>query len=58
MSDVAKIILEGKEYELPVVTGTENEKAIDITKLRGISGHITLDILTLSLGSNQGLSPK
>jgi citrate synthase len=43
MSETAKIILEGKEYELPVVTGTENEKAIDITKLRDMTGYITLD---------------
>lgn len=43
MSETAKIILEGKEYELPVVTGTENEKAIDISKLRDMTGYITLD---------------
>jgi ABC-type antimicrobial peptide transport system permease subunit len=43
MSETAKIILEGKEYELPVVTGSENEKAIDITKLRDLTGYITLD---------------
>jgi citrate synthase len=43
MSETAKIILEGKEYELPVVTGTESEKAIDITKLRDMTGYITLD---------------
>ncbi|MEK0420910.1 MAG: hypothetical protein RLZZ161_761, partial [Bacteroidota bacterium] len=27
MSETAKIILEGKEYELPVITGSEGEKA-------------------------------
>ncbi|MDZ4750633.1 MAG: citrate/2-methylcitrate synthase, partial [Flavobacteriales bacterium] len=43
MSETAKIILEGKEYELPVVSGSENEKAIDITKLRDMTGYITLD---------------
>ncbi|NND95630.1 MAG: citrate synthase [Flavobacteriales bacterium] len=43
MSETAKIILEGKEYELPVVTGSENEKAIDITSFRGTTGYITLD---------------
>ncbi len=43
MSQNAKIILEGKEYELPVVVGTEGEKAIDITKLRDLTGYITLD---------------
>ena len=31
------------EIELPVVEGSENEKAIDITSLRGSTGYITLD---------------
>ena len=43
MSEIAKIELEGKVYEFPVVEGTENEKAIDITKLRQVTGYITLD---------------
>ncbi|MCC6599421.1 MAG: citrate synthase [Crocinitomicaceae bacterium] len=43
MSETAKLILDGKEYELPVITGTENEKGIDVTKLRDITGYITLD---------------
>ncbi len=43
MSETAKINLNGKEYELPVITGSENEKAIDITNLRDLTGYITLD---------------
>jgi citrate synthase len=43
MSETAKINLGGTDYELPVTTGSENEKAIDITKLRGTTGYITLD---------------
>lgn len=43
MSETAKISFEGKEYELPVIEGSENEKAIDIAKLRGTSNLITLD---------------
>ena len=43
MSEVAKIELDGKVYELPVITGTENEKAIDISKLRDLTGYVTLD---------------
>jgi len=35
--------IEGQEYEFPVVEGTEQEKAIDISKLRGKSGYITID---------------
>jgi citrate synthase len=43
MADTAKIILEGQEYSLPIVVGTENEKAIDINALRQQSEYITLD---------------
>jgi len=43
MSETARIILDGTEYELPVVTGSEDEKAIDITQFRGTTGYITLD---------------
>jgi citrate synthase len=43
MSQVAKIELEGQVYEFPVIIGSENEKAIDISKLRDTTGYITLD---------------
>ncbi|MCH7408667.1 citrate synthase [Belliella sp. DSM 111904] len=43
MSEIAKLSYGGKEYELPVIEGTENEKAVDIAKLRGQSGLITID---------------
>ena len=41
--ETATIVLEGKTYELPVVRGTEGEKAVDISGLRKASGFITLD---------------
>lgn len=44
MPETAKIILEGKEIELPVIYGSEGEKAIDINKLRDLTGYITIDI--------------
>lgn len=43
MANNAKLQLGDKTYELPVFTGTENESAIDITKLRDQSGLVTLD---------------
>jgi citrate synthase len=43
MSEVAKLELNGTVYELPVITGTEKEKAIDISKLRDLTGYVTLD---------------
>jgi citrate synthase len=40
----ASIEFKGNKYEFPVVTGTENENAIDISKLRASTGGlITLD---------------
>ncbi|AWV98923.1 citrate synthase [Arcticibacterium luteifluviistationis] len=44
MAETAKLILGDKEYEFPVYTGTEDESAIDISKLRGQSGYVTLDL--------------
>ncbi|TDE04531.1 citrate synthase [Flavobacterium hiemivividum] len=43
MSKTAIIEIDGKRFELPVVEGTENEQAIDINKLRDLTGIITLD---------------
>jgi len=43
MSETAELKLDGKIIQLPVLEGTENEKAIDISKLRDQSGYITLD---------------
>jgi citrate synthase len=43
MSQEAEIILDGKSYKFPVLEGTEKEKAIDISKLRDLTGYITLD---------------
>jgi citrate synthase len=53
MTETAKIIVEGKEYEFPVIVGTEGEKAIDISKLRDLTGHITLDIGFKNTGSTK-----
>lgn len=43
MSETASINLNGTTFEMPVITGTENEKGLDISKLRSQSGYITLD---------------
>jgi citrate synthase len=43
MSQTAVINLEGKSFELPTLVGSENEKAIDIAKLRDLSGFVTYD---------------
>jgi len=44
MSETAQLKIGDKTYDLPVIEGTENEKALDISKLRDLTGYITLDI--------------
>jgi len=39
----AKLELDGKAYSLPVVVGSEGERAVDISALRSETGYITLD---------------
>ncbi|MEH0155509.1 citrate synthase [Limibacter armeniacum] len=51
MEKTAQLHYDGKVYELPIIEGTENEKAIDISKLRGESGLITLDVGFKNTGS-------
>ncbi|MBT8493652.1 MAG: citrate (Si)-synthase, partial [Deltaproteobacteria bacterium] len=43
MSETVKLNVGDKEIELPVTTGSEGEKALDIGKLRGSTGYVTLD---------------
>ena len=43
MATSAKLNIDKKTYNLPIVVGTEGDKALDITKLRAQSGYITLD---------------
>lgn len=53
MSQTAILQLPEKTIELPIMIGTENEKAIDIAKLRADSGYITLDTGFMNTGSCQ-----
>jgi len=53
MSNFAELNFEGKSYQLPVVEGSEGEKAIDISKLRNTSGLITIDKGFKNTGSTE-----
>jgi citrate synthase len=53
MAETCKITIEGKSIELPIVTGTEGEKGIDIATLRQETGCITLDDGYRNTGSCQ-----
>ncbi len=43
MSDKATLTIDGTSYEYDVITGTENERCIDIRTLRSETGCITMD---------------
>ncbi|MCP4784329.1 MAG: citrate synthase [Fuerstiella sp.] len=47
----ANLSLDGKDYELPIVIGSEGEKGVDIGKLRAQSGAITVDPAFTSTGA-------
>lgn len=53
MGETATIKLGDKNVELPVVTGSEGEKGIDISSLRAKSNYITLDPGYMNTGACQ-----
>jgi citrate synthase len=53
MPKSAELIIDGKSYTLPLVVGSENEVAIDISELLEKSGAITLDLGFKNTGSTK-----
>jgi len=53
MSETASLKLGDTTIDLPVIEGTEGEKAIDISKLRDQTGYVTLDIGYKNTGATQ-----
>ncbi|MDR2862161.1 MAG: citrate synthase [Syntrophobacterales bacterium] len=51
MENKALLIVDGKEYELPIIVGTEGERAIDISRLLQDAGLITMDPGYVNTGS-------
>jgi citrate synthase len=49
--DRAELKIEGKTLELPIVVGTEDEKAVDIRQLRTQTGYVTLDPAYVNTGA-------
>ena len=49
--NTAKLTIDGKTYELPIIEGSEGEKAIDIRNMRAQTGYITLDSGYMNTGS-------
>jgi citrate synthase len=53
MGEVVTLKYDGKEIELPLVEGTEQERGVDISKLRAQTGLITLDEGYVNTGATQ-----
>ena len=53
MAETAQITIDGKTYDIPVITGSEGEKALDISSLRAQTGYVTLDIGYKNTGSTK-----
>jgi citrate synthase len=53
MDNKAELIVDGKNFTLPVTEGTEQERAIDVSSLRDKTGFITLDDGYANTGSCQ-----
>ena len=51
MTEVAKLTANGQQVDLPMVVGTESERALDIGKLRASTGLVTLDEGYVNTGS-------
>lgn len=51
MAESAKLTVGDKELELPVIQGSENEIALDISRLRASTGFVTLDEGYVNTGS-------
>ena len=53
MENNVELTLDGKSWKLPIIEGTEKERAIDISELRNVTGLITLDDGYANTGSCQ-----
>jgi citrate synthase len=53
MSNTAKLTIDDKTCDLPIVVGTEGDRAVDISVLRDSTGHVTLDEGYANTGSCQ-----
>jgi citrate synthase len=51
MAETTRLIIDGTAYDLPVVVGSEGERALDISRLRDTTSYITLDERYSNTGS-------
>ena len=55
MSDSVELHLGSERFSYPILTGTENERAVDIAKLRDETGLITLDLAYKNTGATKSV---
>jgi citrate synthase len=53
VTEKAQLILGDQKLDLPVVVGTENERAVDIAQLRAQTGYVTLDPAFMNTASTK-----
>lgn len=53
MGEVARLTVGDKQLEIPLIVGTEQEVGLDISKLRGATGAVTLDEGYVNTGSTR-----
>jgi citrate synthase len=53
MTDHARVEIDGQTFKAPIIVGSEEERALDVTKLRGETGYITYDPAYGNTGSVQ-----
>ncbi len=53
MAETSSLKLDGQSIDLPVVVGSENEKAIDIAQLRAKTGYVTIDPAYMNTASTE-----
>ncbi len=51
MPETARLFIDGATHNVPVIVGTEGDRALDISRLREATGHITLDEGYMNTGS-------
>ncbi len=53
VTDKAELIIGDQKLELPIISGSENERAIDIAQLRGKTGAVTIDPAFMNTASTK-----
>ena len=53
MSDIAELTLGSTKFDAPVISGSEGERALDISQLRAKTGLVTIDPAYMNTASTK-----